>query len=183
MKIHPLAEVQSVHLGEGTTVWQFAVILAGAKIGRNCNINCHTFIENDVILGDNVTVKSGTYLWDSIRIEDDVFLGPNVVFTNDLRPRSKQPATYPLTTVRKGASIGANTTVLAGVTIGRYALSGIGSVITRDVPDYALVYGNPARVHGWVDEQGKALKNVRENIWENEVGIKYQQTNTGLQKL
>src|SRR5687767_681714 len=125
MKIHPSADVQSSHIGEGTFVWQFAVILKDAVIGKNCNINCHTFIENDVILGDNVTVKSGIYIWDAIRIEDDVFLGPNVVFTNDLRPRSKTPVKYPVTTIKRGASIGANSTILAGVTVGKYAMTGI----------------------------------------------------------
>jgi len=181
--IHPLADVQSPNIGQDTQVWQFAVILKGAVIGRNCNINCHTFIENDVVIGNNVTVKSGTYIWDAIRIEDDVFLGPNVVFTNDLRPRSKQRTDYPVTVVRKGASIGANSTVLAGVTIGRYALSGIGSVITRDVPDHALVYGNPARVKGWVDETGNRLKQLVNGIWEDRNGAKYKETEKGLERI
>jgi len=182
MKIHPTADVQSKNIGEGTTVWQFAVILPGAVIGKNCNINCHTFIENDVQIGDNVTVKSGIFIWDAIRIEDDVFLGPNVVFTNDLRPRSKQTTEYPITTIKKGASIGANTTILAGVTVGNYAMTGIASVVTRDIPNHALVYGNPARVQGWVDEQGRNLKQSGSGIWENEEGIKYNETLTGLQR-
>jgi UDP-2-acetamido-3-amino-2,3-dideoxy-glucuronate N-acetyltransferase len=180
MKIHPLADLQSVNIGEGTTIWQFAVILKGAVIGKNCNINCHTFIENDVIIGDNVTVKSGTFIWDSIRIADDVFIGPNVVFTNDLRPRSKQRVSYPTTTIHKGASIGANSTILAGVTIGKYAMTGIASVVTRNVPDYALVYGNPAKQHGWIDEKGNKLKPSGNNEWINEEGKKYAETPNGL---
>ncbi len=181
--IHPLADVQSEHIGKGTMVWQFAIILKGAVIGTNCNINCHTFIENDVVIGNNVTVKSGIYIWDSIRIEDDVFLGPNVVFTNDLRPRSKQPAVYPVTRLKRGASIGANSTILAGVTIGRYAMSGIGSVITRDVPDHALVFGNPAKLKGWVDETGAKLKVTGEKTWESPTGIIYTESESGLVRL
>ena len=183
MMIHATADVQSKQIGEGTTVWQFAVILKGAVIGKNCNINCHTFIENDVIIGNNVTVKSGISIWDAIRIEDDVFLGPHVVFTNDLRPRSKQRVEYPVTTIKQGASLGASTTVLAGVTIGKYAMTGIGSIVTRDVPDHALVFGNPARIQGWVDEQGRKLKPAGDKTWINEDGIQYSETTTGLIRL
>jgi UDP-2-acetamido-3-amino-2,3-dideoxy-glucuronate N-acetyltransferase len=183
MTIHPLADVQSKNIGEGTSIWQFAVILSGAVIGKNCNINCHTFIENDVVIGDNVTVKSGTFIWDSIRIENDVFIGPNVVFTNDLRPRSKQRVTYPVTTIGRGASLGANSTILAGVSIGKYAMTGIGSVVTRPVPAYALVYGNPARQHGWVDERGEKLIAVAPGIWESTSAIQYKETAAGLEKI
>ena len=181
--IHPTADVQTKNIGEGTTIWQFAVILPGAVIGKNCNINCHTFIENDVVIGDNVTVKSGIYIWDKTRIGDKVFLGPNVVFTNDLRPRSRQRNEFILTEIKEGASIGANSTILAGVTIGNYAMTGIGSVVTRDVPDYALVYGNPARFHGWVDEMGRKLTPGGDAVWVSEAGIKYKENQNGLQKI
>ena len=159
MHIHPLADVQSEHIGEGTRVWQFSIILKGAKIGRDCNINCHTFIENDVQLGDNVTLKPGVFLWDGIRVEDNVFIGPNATFTNDKYPRSHQPFTLQTTRLAKYCSVGANATVLGGVTIGAYAIIGAGSVVTKDVPAYALVRGNPAKVVAWLDEKGNKLAN------------------------
>lgn len=146
MKIHPLSDVQARAIGEGTTVWQYVVILAGAVIGRDCNVNALCLIENDVVLGDRVTVKSGVHLWDGLTLEDDVFIGPNVAFTNDKYPRSKQyPASFQRTIVRKGASIGANATILGGVTIGEGALVGAGAVVTRDVPAGQTWTGNPAR--------------------------------------
>lgn len=145
--IHPLSDVQSPHIGEGTRVWQYVVILPGAVIGQNANICSHCLIENDVLVGDRVTVKSGVQLWDGISLEDDVFIGPNVTFTNDPFPRSKQyPASFPRTLVKRGASIGANATILPGITIGEGAMVGAGSVVTRDVPSNTLVVGNPARV-------------------------------------
>jgi acetyltransferase-like isoleucine patch superfamily enzyme len=183
MKVHPSADVQSSHIGEGTVIWQYVVVLPGAVIGRNCNINCHSFIENDVVIGDNVTIKSGTYLWDSIRIEDDVFVGPNVVFTNDIRPRSKQEVKHPLTVIKRGASLGANSTILAGVTIGQFAMSGIGSVITRDVPDHALVFGNPAKVRGWVDMSGQKLEKIAENLWQSSDGTQYTLVSDKLERI
>ena len=150
--IHELANVLSKRIGKHTKIWKFSVILENAFIGENCNINCHTFIENDVIIGNNVTIKSGVYLWDGVRIEDNVFIGPNVTFVNDKYPRSKQYLKeFPKTLIKKGASIGANATILDGITIGEYALIGAGSVVTSNVPDYALVYGNPAKIKGWMD--------------------------------
>lgn len=181
-KIHPLSDVQTEKIGENTLVWQYSIILKEAVIGRSCNINCHTFIENDVLIGNNVTVKSGIYIWDGITIEDDVFLGPNVVFTNDLKPRSKQHIKPIRTVVKKGASIGANSTILAGVIIGEYAMSGTASNITRDVPSHALVYGNPATIKGWIDEYGNKLKQKNDTIWLSEDDQEYLMTSTGLKK-
>ena len=146
MIIHPLADVQTRDIGEGTKVWQFCVILKQAKIGANCNINCHVFIENDVLIGNNVTIKPGVQLWDGIVIEDGVFIGPNATFTNDLKPRSKQyPEKFLKTIVKKGASIGANATILPGITIGENAMIGAGSVIVKDVPPNTVWVGNPAK--------------------------------------
>lgn len=157
-KIHSTADVRSKKIGSGTEVWQYAVVLEGAVIGKNCNINCHTFIENEVVIGNNVTLKSGVYLWDGITIEDNVFIGPGAAFTNDLFPRSKNyPATFQRTLVKQGASIGANATILAGITIGAYSMVGAGAVVTKSVPDHAIVFGNPAEIKGWMDENGNKL--------------------------
>ncbi len=144
--IHRLADVQTSNIGIKTKVWQFSVILKNARIGENCNINSHTFIENNVVVGDNVTVKCGVYLWDGMRIEDDVFIGPNVTFTNDKYPRSKSyPKKFQETIIKKGASIGANATVLGGITIGENAMIGAGSVVSKNIPDGELWVGNPAK--------------------------------------
>ena len=157
-KIHPLADVQTQKIGKGTTIWQFSVIFKEAKIGVNCNINALTLIENDVVLGDNVTIKSGVQIWDGLRIGNNVFIGPNVTFTNDCTPRSKQrPTKFLKTTLKQGASIGANSTIIGGLTIGKYAMVGAGSVVTKNVPDYALVYGNPAQLKSYVCECGIKL--------------------------
>lgn len=140
--IHPLADCASSNIGGGTKVWQFTVVLAGAVIGRNCNINSHCFIENDVVLGDNVTVKCGVYLWDGLRVESNVFIGPNATFTNDKFPKSKRyPPKFAQTVIRNGASIGAGAVILPGITIGEEALIGAGSVVTKDVPPRTVVYG------------------------------------------
>ena len=153
--IHKLSDVQSKFIGAQTTIWQFVVILKDAVIGENCNINCHVFIENDVIIGDNVTIKSGVQIWDGITIEDNVFIGPNVTFTNDLYPKSKvYPAKFEKTVIRKGASIGANTTILAGRIIGKGALIGAGSVITKNVPENTVWFGNPAKQKGFIELDG-----------------------------
>ena len=147
MFIHPNSDVQTKQIGEGTRVWQYAVILPGAVIGRDGNICSHCFIENQVVVGDRVTVKCGVQLWDGVTLEDDVFVGPNVTFTNDQQPRSRNAAAKLLPTlVKKGASIGANATILPGLTIGEGAMVGAGSVVTKDVPPRTLVVGNPARI-------------------------------------
>lgn len=157
--IHKTADVQTEDIGESTTIWQFCVILKGAIIGKNCNINCHVFIENDVKVGDNVTVKSGVQLWDGITIENEVFIGPNVTFTNDVRPRSKQyPTVFNKTLIKKRASIGAGATILGGVTVGEFAMVGAGSIITKNVPSRALVIGAPAEIVGWLNDDGTKMK-------------------------
>jgi UDP-2-acetamido-3-amino-2,3-dideoxy-glucuronate N-acetyltransferase len=147
INIHPLSDVHCQSIGEGTRIWQFSVILEGAKIGTNCNICAQVFIENDVVIGDNVTIKNGVQLWDGLRIEDNVFIGPNVTFTNDLFPRSKKyPDQFLQSIVKSGASIGANATILPGITIGEGAMVGAGAVVTKDVPTNAVVTGNPADI-------------------------------------
>jgi acetyltransferase-like isoleucine patch superfamily enzyme len=143
---HSHALVESDKIGRGTRIWAFTHVLPGATIGADCNICDHVFIENDVIVGDRVTVKCGVQLWDGVRLEDDVFVGPNATFTNDAFPRSRRPFALGLTVVRAGASIGANATILPGLTIGEQAMVGAGAVVTRDVPPRTLVVGNPARV-------------------------------------
>lgn len=151
--IHPLAEVQTQKIGANTRVWQFSVILEGAVIGDECNINCHTFIENDVLIGDRVTVKSGVYLWDGLVIEDDVFIGPNVTFTNDKYPRSKQyPEEFQRTVIKKGASIGAASIILGGCVIGENSMVAAGALVTKDVPPNTLVLGSPARIVKYLND-------------------------------
>jgi UDP-2-acetamido-3-amino-2,3-dideoxy-glucuronate N-acetyltransferase len=148
---HPLALVESEDVGAGTRVWAWAHVMSGAKVGADCNIGEHCFIEKGAVLGDRVTVKNGVAVWDGVEAEDDVFLGPNAVLTNDLRPRSRVHHDEPVRTrLGRGASVGANATLLCGIRLGRYAMVGAGSVVTRDVPDHALVVGNPARLKGYV---------------------------------
>ncbi len=144
--IHELTDCKSTNIGKDTNIWQYCVIFPEAQIGDNCNICAHVLIENDVTVGNNVTVKSGVQLWDGIAVEDNVFIGPNVTFTNDLFPRSKvHPKEYAKTIIKKGASIGANSTIVCGNTIGENAMIGAGSVVTHDVPAGEVWYGNPAR--------------------------------------
>jgi UDP-2-acetamido-3-amino-2,3-dideoxy-glucuronate N-acetyltransferase len=151
--VHPLGCCESMNIGDGTRVWAYAHVLPGARIGADCNICDQVFIENDVVVGDRVTVKCGVQLWDGLRVEDDVFIGPNATFTNDRFPRSKQyPEAFAQTIVEQGASIGANATILPGLRIGRSAMVGAGAVVTRSVPPYAIVVGNPARIVGYVGD-------------------------------
>ena len=157
--IHPKSNVLSSFIGENTSIWQFCVVLPEAKIGRNCNICAHVFIENNVVIGDNVTIKNGVQLWDGITIEDDVFIGPNATFTNELIPRSKSYRVENIkqTIVKSGVTLGANVTILPGIVIGDYAFIGAGSVVTSDVPPFALYYGNPARHRGYITKEGVVL--------------------------
>lgn len=145
--IHPLADVAESEIGDGTKVWQFVVVLKGAKIGENCNICAHTLIEGDVLVGNSVTVKSGVQLWNGTRVGNNVFIGPNATLTNDIFPRSKKfPDKFSGISIEDGASIGANVTLLPGVTVGRNAMVGAGSVVTQDVPENAVVVGNPSKI-------------------------------------
>lgn len=158
--VHPMAICESVQIGDRTKIWAFAHILEGAVIGQDCNICDGVFIENDVTVGDRVTIKSGVQLWDGVRVDDDVFIGPNATFTNDHFPRSKVwQKTLPMTHILSGASIGANATLLPGITIGKGAMIGAGTVVTRDVPANAIVYGNPGRIRGYVgSDNGSSTK-------------------------
>ena len=155
---HDRALVASDRIGDGTRIWAFCNVLEGAVIGADCNFGDHCYVEDNVRVGDRVTVKNGVSLWAGITIEDDVFIGPHAVFTNDVYPRSKAPLGEPARTlIRRGATIGANATIVAGRTIGRYAFIGAGAVVTKDVPDFALWFGNPARQIGYVCRAGKRL--------------------------
>lgn len=162
-KIHPSSDVQSSNIGENTSIWQFCVILPDAQIGHNVNICANVLIENDVIIGNNVTIKSGVQIWDGVFIEDDVYIGPNVTFTNDIVPRSKHYKPFIKTNIRKGASIGANATIIAGNEIGEYAFIGAGSIVTKNIPPYTVWYGNPAKMHGYITKNGVLLDNDKKD--------------------
>jgi UDP-2-acetamido-3-amino-2,3-dideoxy-glucuronate N-acetyltransferase len=155
--IHSLSDVKSVHIGEGTRIWQFVVVLEGARIGKNCNICANSFIEDDVAIGDNVTVKCGVYIWDGITIENNVQLGPNVTFTNDKYPRAKSVFELCRTFIRENASIGAGAVLICGIEVGSYAMIGAGAVVTKNVPPFTLWVGNPARQIGYVTRKGEVL--------------------------
>lgn len=158
-QIHHSSDIQTSNIGEDTRIWQYCVVLENAVIGKNCNICSHVLIENNVKIGNNVTIKSGVQVWDGVTVEDDVFIGPNVTFTNDLYPRSKiYPEKYERTLLKKKCSIGANSTILAGIEIGEYALIGAGSVVTKNIPANTLWYGNPAELKGYVTNEGVVSK-------------------------
>lgn len=150
--VHENAICEAKQIGAGTRIWAFSHILPGARIGKDCNICDHVFIENEVTVGDRTTIKCGVQLWDGIQVGNDVFIGPNATFTNDKFPRSKvRPEKFLQTRVEDGASIGANATILPGLVIGKGAMVAAGAVVTKSVPDRAIVMGNPARVHAYVD--------------------------------
>jgi UDP-2-acetamido-3-amino-2,3-dideoxy-glucuronate N-acetyltransferase len=151
--VHPSSYVdEPCSIGAGTKIWHFSHVMSNCRIGERCNIGQNVVISPEVVIGDNVKIQNNVSVYTGVIIEDDVFCGPSMVFTNVTNPRSHvaRKNEYKRTLVRQGASLGANSTVVCGVTIGRYAFVGAGSVVTRDVPDYALVYGNPARVRGWM---------------------------------
>ncbi len=157
--VHPKAICDSVNIGRGTRIWAFCNVQKDAAIGAECNICDHCFVENNVVIGDRVTIKNGVSVWDGVVLEDDVFVGPNAVFTNDIYPRSKvYHEEFDRTLVKRGATIGANAVVVAGNTVGRYAMIGAGAVVTHDVPDYTLWVGNPARRIGYVCECTRRLE-------------------------
>lgn len=179
---HPLALVESEQIGDATRVWAFAHVMSGARIGAHCNIGDHVFVESNVILGNNVTVKNGVAIWDGVEAEDDVFIGPNAVFTNDKNPRAaikKGHDQYVPTRLRQGTSLGANVTVVCGVTMGRYSFAGAGAVVCHDVPDYAIVVGNPAHVIGYMCECGERLNESLTCA----CGRRYRRSGAGLQPL
>ena len=174
MQIHEKAICESENIGEGTRVWAFAHVLPGAKIGKDCNICDGVFVENDVTIGDNVTIKCGVQIWDGVHLEDNVFIGPNVTFTNDKFPRSKQyPDQFLETRVEHGASLGGNSTILPGITIGKNSMVGAGSVVTKNVPNGAIVVGNPARIVGYTDalETETKVSSKDTQVEKQELGV------------
>ena len=157
--VHQNAIVETCSIGEGTKIWAFVHILSGVKIGKNANICDYCFIENRVVIGNNVTIKSGVYLWDDITIEDNVMIGPSATFTNDKYPRNRNANwVRDKVLLKKGCTVGGNATILPKIAVGKYALIGAGAVVTKDVPDFALVYGNPATIHGYICMCGKKLE-------------------------
>lgn len=177
VKIHPTAFVsEKAQIGEGTNVWQSCNILDGVKIGEDCNLGANVFIENGVVIGNRVKIKNNIAIYSGVICEDDVFLGTNCVFTNVINPRSfiNRKSEFKATIVKQGATIGANATVICGHSIGRYALVGAGAVVTKDVPDYGLMLGNPARLAGYVCKCGTTLKKERDTLNCPVCGNRYQ---------
>ena len=182
--IHTLSDVQSKNIGDGTNIWQYSVILKNAVIGKNCNINCNVFIENDVVIGNDVTIKPGVCVWDGITIEDNVMIGPNVTFTNDKIPRSKNKNyRMELTIIKNGASIGAGAIILCGIEIGAFALVGAGALVTKDIPERALVVGSPSRIVGWLNEDGTKMNAVAEDVYCDDKGNKWYLDNDKLTQI
>lgn len=172
--VHPNALVESESIGAKTRIWAFAHVLKGAVIGEDCNLCDYVFVENEVKIGSRVTIKNGISIWDGLEIEDDVFLGPNAAFTNDMFPRSKRHSgNYLKTLLKRGASVGANATILCGITLGKYCLVGAGSVVTKNIPDFALVTGNPARFRYWISKTGEKLMFKDDNTAVDSENNKY----------
>lgn len=181
--IHPTSIVNAEYVGPNTNIWQFVGIHSRVRIGDHCNINAFVGIDNDVVIGDHVTLKSGTFIGSGVRIEDHVFVGPYVCFVNDRHPRSRIPAkTRPIITLEEGCTIGAQVVINEGLRVGRYALVGAGSTITRDVPAYALMAGRPARRVGWVDESGDPLV-LEGDHWVASDGKRYEVVDDQLRPL
>ena len=181
--VHPNALVESDNIGAKTRIWAFAHVLKGAVIGEDCNLCDYVFVENEVTIGSRVTIKNGISIWDGLEIEDDVFLGPNAAFTNDMFPRSKRHSgNYLKTLLKKGASVGANATILCGITLGKYCLVGAGAVVTKSIPDFALVTGNPARFRYWVSKTGEKLQFDDNNTAVDSENNKYKLINAASPK-
>jgi len=179
---HPTALVESDQIGEGTNVWAYAHVMKGAVVGRHCNIGDHAFVESGAVIGDEVTIKNGVAVWQHVTVENLVFLGPNCSLTNDNRPRSKRPWTPVATTIREGATIGANATVVCGCDVGRYAFVGAGAVVTNPVPDHAVVFGSPARVRGYVCECCQPLTGRGPTLVCAKCGMRYTKTGNGVSR-
>ena len=181
--VHPAALVESDDIGDGTRIWAFCHVLPGVSIGRECNLGDHVFVEGGVQIGNEVVVKNGVSVWSGVVLEDRVFVGPNAAFTNDHVPRAKSFHFEPAATlVKQGASIGANATLISPVVVGRFALIGAGSVVTRDVPDFGLVVGNPARLVGYVCRCGQRLPE-QEGRLTCACGQKFHRSSVGIEEL
>lgn len=178
--VHPQAIVESTDIGAGTRIWAFVHILKLVRIGSGCNICDHCFLEDEVVIGNDVTIKSFNYLCSGVTLENDVFIGSGVTFSNDRFPRSKRYVKFQSTLIERGASIGTNASIGPGITIGSYAMIGMGAVVTKSVKSYALIFGNPGRQHGWVDEKGQKLFSTGKLQWESPEGIRYQENENGL---
>ena len=179
---HPTALVESDDIGEGTNVWAYAHVMKGARVGAHCNIGDHAFVESGAVVGDEVTIKNGVAVWQYVTVENRVFLGPNCSLTNDNRPRSKRDWTPVATTIREGATIGANATIVCGCHVGRYAFIGAGAVVTRPVPDHAVVLGNPGRVRGYVCECCQPLAGSGRGLACKACGLRYLRTREGVSR-
>ncbi len=171
--VHHNAIVETEDIGKDTRIWAFTHVMKNVSIGEDCNICDHSFVESGVTIGSRVVIKNGIAIWEGVTIEDDVFLGPYCVFTNDMYPRSKAHQGVISTLVKKGASIGANSTIICGITLGKYCMIGAGSVVTRSVPDFALVMGNPARVKYWISKAGEKLIFNGQNLATDKAGNSY----------